>query len=403
MKIVLSVRSDMAYSLLCKLIEHDDKLPAQSKVHSRNILTTLELEDVIEFYSADLYIVDRQLDVAESIIQVLQELQLDYLVIKGDVKEVMPTLRDQYGVEEETNEIHYEKEEKERVVIQEKIIEKEVIRTQFQAIPSKVVVVGSLYQGAGSTTLATNLARMVAVRGIDVSYVEHPLVKPYMFEYLQIHGSPYVDISREIHEEGLLRSKQDGWIKEGVKWHVIDSRKAPLTSFSYENLLVLSHAVQSNVIIIDISNRWLDPDIQRFLYLADTILMCVEPNPIKYERSLFNIPNYQHDERKIMNFLNERKELSKYEIVLMKDGKGIDPKLVREMLHKRPIASIPTIPYQDTLKAVFNIKILYDFEQNSQLFEETLIPVLSKFVPYDFIDLTTEKDSFLKRVFSKKK
>jgi hypothetical protein len=401
MKLVLCVRSNVAYSLLCKLIEHDKTLLPGIDVHNRVITNKLDLEDAIEFYSAELYIVDHQLEEAESLIQVLQNLELDFITIKADVKEVMPTLREKYGIEEEGNEIHYELEEKERVVVQEKIIEKEVIRTQYQAIPSKVVVVGSLYPGVGSTLLATNLARMVGIREIDVSYIEHPLVKPYMFDYLQIQERQYTDTSREIQEEGLYRSKAEGWLKDGVKWHVIDSRKPPLTSFTFENLLVLSHSIQSNVIIVDISNRWLDPEIQRFLYLADTILMCVEPNPIKYERSLLNIPNYRHDERKIMDLLNNTKELNKYELVLMKDGNGMDAKVIREMLHKRPIASVPYIPYQDVLKALYNIELLYDFENNAQIFEKILLPVISKFMPYEFLGLTQQKQGFFKSFFSK--
>lgn len=400
MKIVLSVRSDIAYKLLTKLLSREESLP-DLEFQSRNASTLQDLEDAIEFYAADVYIVDRQLEDAETLIEVLKKANLEYMVIENDVKAILPIFRERYGEKEEVQEIHYEREKRQKIVVQEKIIEKEIIRTQFQAIPSRVVVVGSLYQGAGSTMLSSNLARMVAVRGIDVSYVEHPLIKPYMFDYLQIQDSPYVDASREIHDEGLFRSKRDGWIKNGVKWHVIDSRKPPLTSFTYENLLVLSHAVQSNVIIIDISNRWLDEDVQRFLYLASSILVCVEPNPIKYERSLLNIPNYQHDERKIMDFLNNTKELSKYELVLMKDGKGMDAKIIKEMLHKRPIATVPYIPYHETLNAMYNIKLLYDFEQNAHVFEDTLIPVISKFIPYDFVELKKDKKGFLKNLFKK--
>lgn len=393
MKVVLSVRSDVAYKLLTKLLSLEDSLP-NVEFQTRNATTLRDLEDSIEFYRADVYIVDKQLEDAEALVAVLKRGNHEYLVIENDVKAILPVFIERFGEKEKIPEIHYEREERQKIVIQEKIIEKEIIRTAYQAIPSKVVVVGSLYPGAGSTVLSTNLARMTAKRGIDVAYVEHPLISPYMFDYLQIHVQEdklYLDISREIKEEGVLKSVKNVWMEHGVKWNVIDTRMPPLSSFSYENLLVLSHSMQANVLIIDISNHWMDPEIQKFLYLADTILMCVEPDPVKYVRSIYDVPEYQTSERKIMDFLNNNEKLNQYELVLMKDVKGLDNKLVKEMLHKKPIAKVPYIPYQTIQKALFDMKLLYDFEDNAESFEKVLIPVIAKFIPADFIKLTTKR------------
>lgn len=400
MKFVLSVRSDIAYQLLTKLIEREPSLP-DVEFQQRNAITLRDLEDAIDFYNADVYIVDMQLEEAETLIELLKLSNCNYVVIQDDVKAVLPILVERFGVVEEKEEIYYERDEKEQVIVKEKIIEKEVIRTAYQAIPSKVVVVGSLYHGAGSTILSTNIARMVAKRGIDVSYVEHPMINPYMFDYLQMHkyeDKPYTDISREIKEEGIARTKKESWIKFGVKWHVIDSRKPSLDSFSYENLLVLSHAVQSNVLVIDISNRWLDPEVQKFLFLADSIILCVEPDPIKYDRALFQSGEYKPREHLILDFLMERKELNHFEIVLMKDVQGIDIKMVKEMLHKKPVAKIPYIPYEDIQSALFKSKLLYDFDDNDFYFEENLLSTLVKFVPKDYIPLQKNEKNVLKKL-----
>lgn len=402
MKIVLSVRSDVAYQLLTKLIIREPSLP-EIEFQKRNASTVRDLEDAIEFFNADIYIVDRQLEEAESLIDILKSNGHTFYVIEDDVKAIIPILKEEYGEEVENKEIHYEKEEKQRVVVQEKIIEKEVIRTAYQAIPSKVVVVGSLYRGAGSTLLASNMARMVANRGIDVAYVEHPLIKPYMYDYFQIHrhtDKPYVDITREIHSEGIARSKRDSWNKADVKWHVIDSRLPSLSSFSYENLLVLSHTIQANVLIIDISDRWLDPEIQKFLSLADNIVMCVEPDPIKYDWSLIQTNDYKPRERRIMDYLKER-EFNKLDMVLMKNVKGIDIKLVKEMLHKKPVATLPYIPYQEIQKSLFKSELLYDREQYSEPFEDNLIPLISKFVPKDFIKIENGKKNIFQKMLKR--
>lgn len=408
MKIVLSVRSELAFNLLTKLIAKEKNLP-DMEIQNRNADTVHDLEDAIEFFKADLYIVDRQLVDSDLLIAMLTQQGLGFLEIQGNVKDVLPVLKEQYGIEEEEeepiDEIHYERNERQRVVVQEKVIEKEVIRTTYQAIPSKIVIVGSLYRGAGSTILSTNLARMIAERGIDVAYIEHPLIQPYMFDYLQIHQDtekPFHDIAREIQVEGMPRSKKNSWIKQGVKWHVIDSRKDKLPSFTYENFLVLSHTVQASVLVVDISDRWLDPETQKFLTLADEIILCVEPDPIKYDRALFSSGNYRAREKKVMDFLKDEMN-DAYEIVLMKNVKEIDAKAVREMLHKKPLITLPFIPYQDIQKSLFKSQLLYDAENTKGLFEKNLMPLVSRLIPKNFMEINEKKGGLLKKMVKKVK
>ncbi len=401
MKVVLSVRSNVAFNYLDKLIEKEDSLP-DFEVRSQNAMNVRDLEDAIEFYNADVYVIDMNLGDSQNMIDILSQADLPYIAVREDIKNAMPLLIEKYGVVEEKADIHYEHEEREKIVIQEKIIEKEIIRTKYKAIPSKVVIVGSLYRGAGSTLLAANLARMVAKRGVDVSYVEHPLIKPYMFDYLQIieEAPNYVDVSMSIKVDGVSRAKSDSFQRDGINWHVIDSRKPLLTSFSYEELLVLSHSIQSSVMIIDISDRWLDPEIQKYLFLADSILLCVEPDPIKYDRSIYTTTGYIAKEKQIMDFLTSNLELSHFDMVLMKNVKGIDAKTVRGMLHKKPITTFPYIPYQDIQKALFKSKVMYDFENYSADFEENLITVIAKVLPKEYIELEHEGDNIFTKVIN---
>src|SRR5699024_8218385 len=87
------------------------------------------------------------------------------------------------------------------VKIGEKVIEREVETLRYANIPPKVIVIGSLWSGAGSTLYGMNLARAVAQRQVDVSYVEYPKMKPYLFDYLNISqlekelDTPYVDVA----------------------------------------------------------------------------------------------------------------------------------------------------------------------------------------------------------------
>lgn len=402
MNVLLSVRSDVAFQYLTKVITADERL-VDWNIRERNVTTTKELEDAIEFFNPDLIILDEKVEEHETLLQLAEQAPSEVFIIEGEVQSSREKLVERYGVagseQDEDQEIYYEKEEKEKVVIQEKIIEKEVIRTAYQAIPSKVIVVGSLYKGAGSTTLATNIARMVGGRGIDTAYIEHPLVKPYMFDYLQMHShnnKDYIDLSREIHRDGFTQANHTPWIYKGVRWNVIDSREPSLNNFTYENLLVLIHSIPSNVLIIDISDRWLDPEVQKLLPIASNIVLSVEPDPIKYDWSLYDHPGYRTRERQVMDQLAN---FDHYDIVLMKYIKGIDIKLVKGMLHKKPIANLPYLKYQDIQRALFNSTLLYDFESYDEVFEDNLIPLISKFIPRDFVELENRKSKGLTNLF----
>ena len=281
-------------------------------------------------------------------------------------------------------------ERKKVVTVTETVeIEKEHIRNIYQMIPSKVIVVGSLYPGAGATLLASNLARMMAVRDIDVAYIEHPHVKPYMFDRLQIHqvDEEYHDVARQVKEEGVLKTRKKEFVKDGVRWYVNDSRKPKLSSFSYENMLILSHAVHANIIVLDIGNLWNEPEVKKYLYLADHILLCIEPDPVKYDWALFSDGDHRQGEHDVMELLMKDEDLSGVELVMMKDFKSSEDKLLRSILHKPPLASLPYIPYPSIQKSLLDGKLLYDYEDYGTLFEESLKELLAAFVPKEVLNL----------------
>jgi|APAga8741244001_1050109.scaffolds.fasta_scaffold03361_4 hypothetical protein len=408
MKFVLSVRSPIAFNLVNKLLQSEESIP-ELQVRESNVQTVQQMEDAIEFYKADVYILDQQLEEYPSLKQVLEQYKCQVIEIENDVKAVLPIVREMFAEEEQEdesdqkgNKIVYELEQKPKVVYKDKIIEKEIIRTTYQAIPSKLIIVGSLYRGAGSTLLATNLARMIGERDIDVTYIEHPLIKPYMFDYLQMHTKeqPYYDIAREISFDGLARSIKREWKEHKVKWNVIDSREIPLQQFTYENLLVYLHSIQTNVTILDISDRWLDPDIQKILYLADSIYMCLESDPIKYDWAMFDHNGVNNSKEKMtLDFLKGDSRLNDFHLVNMKYIKSIDLKAWNEMINKtkKPIAKIPYIPYEDIQKGIYKSKLLYDLGYKD-LIEKSLMPLLVKSIPKNMIEIGKKKHGFLEKV-----
>lgn len=404
MKLVTVIHSDTMFNLLSKLIEKNKNLP-ESNI--KKIRTVTELEDAIEFFKGDMYILDPQIPEGENLQKILELHQLPFLLIGNDVKEIVPQLIEQFGVVLEEEEDINEEVANERVVYREKIIEREVLTKQYQSLPSKVVIVGSLTKGSGSTILATNLARMVGERKVDVAYLEHPLIRPYMFDYMQMHSAEndYFDVTRAVREN-QSNLKEESFTKDRVRWHVIDAMKHPMKDYEYHHLLMATHTIGANILIVDISDRWEDPELQKFMRHADLILVATEPDVIKYEYSKLEYRTGNNDthptrEFRIMKYLEENHS-NKYEIVLMKYFKGSHMELMNGMLHKRPIAKLPYVEYPKIIKAIQNSQLLYDLDiSTKELLEDNFLRIISRFMPSDLVQLKTERKGLFSKLIKK--
>lgn len=393
MKLVAIIESDMMFELLSKMIRLEKRLPDATVRRVKNLS---DLEEIIEFYRSDIFVLDPNLPEGSGLQKILEANQLPFILVKEDVKDVLPILVEKFGVviEEEVSE-EQEVINQERIIYREKLIEKEIITKQYQSIPSKVIIVGSLTKGAGSTIVATNLARMIGERQVNVAYMEHPLIRPYMYDYLQLHNQEheYFDVGTAVKRKGVSL-KEEPYVRDGVQWHVIDATEPANKDFEYHHLLMATHAIGANILILDISDRWEDPGVQEYMRHADLILLAAESDLIKYEYSLmeyelFEGQSYPTKENRIMKYLQEKHE-GRFEIVHTKKFKGLDMKLMLEMFQKKPIASLNYIEYPTVMKAVQNSRLLYDYDNSSkELFEKNFLGIISRFLPKDLIELKT--------------
>jgi hypothetical protein len=313
--------------------------------------------------------------------------------------------------DEETTEEAKVKEKQVIIEVRKEIVEveKEVERISYASIPSKLIAVCSLWQGAGSTFFAANLARAIANRGIDVSYIEFPLLKPYMFGYLGIHTKEtekdenYIEFTKIIRDKKFknIANKRYAWNEYGIDWYVVDPRKPPLEDFSYEDMLKLSYAINSAIKIVDVSSMVFHPEVQKFLHHVAEIFVCIEPDPIKLDW-LSPIKNsiYQRTEKKVLDFLEniEKTEGIDYQLVTMKHSHGIKNKEWINCFDKKPLIYFPSIDYDIVIKNIWNTTFIYDDEEFQETLEKVLKPAIVRILPQEFCELNN-KD--FKRGFSK--
>lgn len=370
------------------------------------------LQEALQYYKPDIVVLDRAYPDYEAVEVLLTRFYIQIINFGGDFEDVIEQVKGQeifFESEDEEDEAKYipdhqkfiealkkeaPKEKGPEIIYQEKIIEKEVEKILYTSVPSKVIVIGSLFPSSGSTLLANTLALMIAKRELDVTYIEHPLVPiPYMYDLLQIYTKEveYEDFARSIAKSSIAKKKHSLWDSKGVKWSVVDNNEQQLPSFSYQNLLLLSHSIQSSYLIFDISNLWLNEDVQKFLYKADHIFICTESDIIKNQHAVNSLLNSY--ESRVLEFLSDD-ELN-VEIIMTKAHESIDKSLFKGLFFKEPLTKVPYIPYYDIQKAINSTKFIYEDKKYFNTLEEALYPVIKKIVPKEFVRIKEDKQSSL--------
>lgn len=254
----------------------------------------------------------------------------------------------------------------------------------IRALASKVIVVGSLYNGAGSTFLGSNLARALTETDLTISYVEHPTIPPYMYEYLQLssastnpNDNDFIELAEQLVKQGQPIGKQQYESKYGVQWLLNHPNFAPYPQYTFEELVTKVYTLQSNVIVVDVGTNWLDKEIQKFIRLADQILLCVEPDTIK-NMAVHNQPL----QKKIVETLQAPELIGKFETVLMKHVHNIDLKNVRQHLPKAPITEVPYIDFRDYVQALYKTRLVYDLPEYTKDLSAAFAPIIQRSVPF---------------------
>lgn len=405
------MKSDFAY----------ERIISENKVYDYKRIDSLEgIQDCIQYFKPDLVVLDNQIGYLESAVKLLLRFNILIIYFDGDFEKVIEDIRIQSLFFKDSEPVYKKyipdharflkdvereipKEVEPAVIYREKIIEKEIERIHYTTVPTKVVLVGSLYRGAGATLVASNLALALAKRKLDTTFIEYPLNQsPYIFDYLQIYAREsedkiFTDTIREVSEQGAMWASKEAWVDKNVKWHVIDTRKEPQPTFSYEHLSTLTKAIPTSYLIIDVSNNWLNPELQKYLYLADEILICMDTDPIQMQKGMESPGEFITKEARIVESLFKNPKLKNVEIVHTKTFKNglLETK---ELLPKNPLIRLPYIPYPSIQKSLYETSFLYEEPEYSQIFEEAFYPLFKKIVPKEFISLEIQKRKFSKRL-----
>ncbi|HZH60512.1 MAG TPA: hypothetical protein VEY70_13240 [Metabacillus sp.] len=413
MRVAAAMKSNFAFERLIAMIVKGE-FEQTVETYSDNVQNPDDLEDAIEFGNVQLIIIDTKLPDYENIQRVAEKHDLSTIYFESDFELVLERIAERFNKGTEDNStkrairyIEHKENTKPEVIYKERIVEKEIFRTSYTSIRNKLIVVASMWQGAGATTFATNLARAIANRGLSVAYVEYPMLKPYMFDYLSIpqkevqREQKYTDFAARLKNGEKIRRREEKWNEHGVDWYVIDSRNEPISEFTYDDMLNFIYSINATYTIVDVSSYLHDKHVQSFLHHADEIFVCVEGDIVKVDWMAAILQDgrlspVQRKEKETIDYLNqiEQKEGVSFEFINMKYTKKIDNKTFWDCLQKKPILFFPAFHYETLISHVWNSSFLYDEYQ--QELENIFKPVLVRVLPRQFYQV--EKNEKSKKV-----
>lgn len=388
MKIVVCARSKMAFELVQK------KLAVSKRIINAKINQVDDLEmlkDYVQYFDADVFVIDTHVNDYEQMILILEDGKKPFIAT-DEFHDIDIQVSELMGIKEEIieDEIKIPIEQAPKVEVQIKEVEKEVIIESYRAVKPVILLVGSLHEGAGATTVAMNLAKMIAEKGIDVTYIESPLKQPEVYSRLQIgfqeNSERYKDIIKEVGENNLVKS-DDTYYYKGVRWIVSKSDRLPMSKFSFEQYNHLIAIAKTTVTIIDAGHTINDEEVQKLMNITDGNYILVEANPIKLDY-------YINTDNQTMKALLEKNV--RFQLILSKANiKVIDIKLLRETIQPNKFyLEMPYISYESLISSIFKLKFYYETEEGREYFEKHFTKVLARHIPKELL-LEREKKGLL--------
>jgi eukaryotic-like serine/threonine-protein kinase len=238
-------------------------------------------------------------------------------------------------------------------------------------IGGKLIVVGSLYSGAGSTLISIVLARAMSRLGIPHALGEWPGKGSDLYSMLDGERLAPSGYSFVLERPRLWDREVKEWREGHSVWLPcpLESRKQ---EWDADQLLEAFRSVGQPILMIDISNRWLDPMTTRLIQRADEWIVVAGPD----------LPRYQREaSRSILKHLEEWAERGKSMSYIANRSipwRGRNEWL--EAFPTRPVCEVPNIPYEELVTSIWKGKLTHMLDSQEELLH-TVHPLIKKLFP----------------------
>lgn len=269
-------------------------------------------------------------------------------------------------------------------------------------VKRKLVMIGSPIARSGSTFISHILARTLADMGIDTTYVESPLARPYTFDRFigQQHSADYrsrfYQFSKYIDPK--IQSIYD-WSKDEVELICKHPTNEPIykeNDVAFETFVKVLFSNKSTVTIVDVGTDLKYELYQDVFDIADHAYFVIEPD----------IPFIQYMEESkedFIEFLHTQIEHEKsYFIGNRFDKSLLNNELLKDLYEGKIKTHFPAFNVKDVFQAQFDGIFLNDYKDYQKQIDPFIEPLLEDILPKEFLKKYKKGTGFLKGLFNKK-
>ena len=298
-----------------------------------------------------------------------------------------------------------EKKEKPPKIVEQKIINKQVIKREFKlninqtieklvgfSLSRHLVLVGSPFPRAGSTFFCHMLAKEIANCGVGVSYIENPFKPSYTYDrfyghrYMENYTSLFYAFSGKEQDEKSLFSVYDVetseqqthiWEHESVRLIV----QNPMIEKEYTekevDLYVFAKLILSlqktPIVIVDVGTDWNSEVMQELTTLADHVFLLLEPD-------IPNIEYYEGSSEPAMKFIRSLAEQEKTHLIGNRFTEDIRKQLID---HEIPL--IPAFPSKDIFEQHYKGTMSFMSRTLEKDVQKVFQPIVEMLIPREYL------------------
>ncbi|MDP5274093.1 serine/threonine-protein kinase [Chengkuizengella axinellae] len=244
----------------------------------------------------------------------------------------------------------------------------------------KVILVGSMYGGAGATFTSVALARAFHEMKIKNALVEYPTNVPELYSLLfgdKNKPNDYEFLMNQLNSSNsnLKHGNKIEWDSGNTVWYPLPTSSYTLLeeSWSESEIFPLLFQVRKPITIIDISNRWDHQSIQQLCKSADEICFIVDSIPTKFCSATSQLN---------LNIAMELKQAGKNVHFIV--NRSLNSKIRKkwdEILPWSPSCYLPNLPYELVQEYIWKGKLIQDERESREKLRAGLYPFIKQIVP----------------------
>lgn len=344
----------------------------------------------------DMAIVDHSITPYDDIIDLLELKEVMILHFRGKYDEIVKDANRkilEFIKEEKSEEELYQKDLKETKNESSNITINKIIKTERIEVPviqnmaNTLISVVNLSERAGSTFIATSLARGFAQRDIPVTLIENPVgtVDAYYSMGFSFEPESYYSYRKNLKQNGRIDKKKLPVVR-GVSVASIEP-DYDLTGWTENDTLRLFSSY-SGINIVDIGWNYKDEKIKDILNISHTVLVVIDPNPTQIVRNDERFTDFELMEKNGVNV--------KY--VFNKWDDSIDRKKFIEGFIVKPFITVNSLFAEDIYETYYkpHYEFLIDSEVIGEELRDSFFPLLKLHVPSENFGTVPKK----KKMFS---